>query len=202
MYTVSQTTNITAGCSSLYYSTTLSNVTATPTVLNLIIQDVTNNIIYDSINLLSYPSCGITTNSTVIGNVYFYEFLIPIGCLSISGVPLTQTTYEDALYCLQLSSTAHYIDDGSTAGSSIDTLKYLNLCTVCCQTKQLGASLIISNCLDCDDKSNRNLCKFIEANTLLTALEYAGTCASYIDISKSLCNLQEFLSNINCKECH
>lgn len=193
MYTTALTTNIQAGCSSLYFKIVFTAMSSAPTTLNLKIKDLTNNLIYDTINLISLPSCGITTDSSIVSTTYTYEYLIPVGCLNISSLPITDVKYKDALYCLTL-------DSANLQGSFTSTINLLNTCVLCCQIKNMASDITISECQDCNT-SNTFLNRFIEANALLTALEYSGSCANVSDTNENIKNLQNFLININCKSC-
>lgn len=77
----------------------------------------------------------------------------------------------------------------------------LSLCELCCKVKKLATKVVIKDCGNCNEDNNKDILKFIEADALLSAIKYGGACGSITEINQNIENLQEFLLNINCKNC-
>jgi len=82
-----------------------------------------------------------------------------------------------------------------------DSTCVLSLCELCCKVKKLATKVVIKDCGNCNEDNNKDILKFIEADALLSAIKYGGACGSITEINQNIENLQEFLLNINCKNC-
>jgi hypothetical protein len=107
------------------------------------------------------------------------------------------TTLPDGVYTIRIE----YFVEGSPTVIAFAEKCILSTCILCCQVKTLASKVVIKDCGNCNEDSNKDIMKFLEADALLTAIRYGGKCGVVSEINKNIENLQEFLSNINCKNC-
>jgi hypothetical protein len=181
-------------CKSIIFTETTGayNVTTNPTgwgtpnatiaqvtEATLTIENLTTAVIYDDITITpnsTNSSTTITTQDLEVGGVSIGDITLPDGLYEFTYTVIANTvTYEQVV-------------------------KSLFLCESCCKIKKLAADVDI-NCGCCNDDCAKELYQFLEAHTLYKALQWGGICGSESEINSNILSLQEFLININCKNC-
>lgn len=147
----------------------------------LTIQNLTTLVTYDAITITPSSSNAQTTITT--------EDLL------IDGVSIGDITLPDGLY-----EFTYNIEVSSTRSTYQQVVKSLFLCESCCKIKKLATNVDI-NCGCCNDDCADNMWKFLEAHTLYKALQWSGVCGSETEINSNIQSLQDYLININCKNC-
>lgn len=122
------------------------------------------------------------------------QTIINTSDLEIAGVSIGDVTLPDGLYEFTYTVTV------SDEVDYTQVVKSLFLCESCCKIKKLAANVDV-DCGCCNDDCADDMWKFLEAHTLYKALTWSGACGSESEISENIENLQEFLINIDCKNC-
>lgn len=146
----------------------------------LTIENLTTSTTYDDIIITPSSANAQTTITT--------EDLL------IAGVSIGDITLPDGLY----EFTYNIVLDDETEYQAI--VKSLFLCESCCKIKKLAVDVDI-DCGCCNDDCADNMWKFLEAHTLYKALQWSGVCGSETEINSNIQSLQDYLININCKNC-
>lgn len=146
----------------------------------LSIENLTTITTYDDIVITPSSSNGETTITTED--------------LEISGVSIGDITLPDGLY----KFTYTIVMDNETEYQQ--EVKSIFLCESCCKIKKLATEVNV-DCGCCNDDCAENLWKFLEAHTIFQSIIWSGACGSESKINKNIENLQEFLINIDCKNC-
>lgn len=146
----------------------------------LTIENLTTATIYDNITITPSSTNGETTITTQD---------LEVGSISIGDITLPDGLYEFT-YTVTMDDDTVYIQ----------TVKSLFLCESCCKIKKLATNVDI-DCGCCNDDCSEEVWNFLEAHTLYKALQWSGICGSETEINSNILNLQEYLININCKNC-
>lgn len=143
----------------------------------LSIENLTTSITYDDISVTP------NDETTIYGTDDF----------NISGINVCYTQIPDGLY--EFTYTVTIGDDTYTY-----RFKKLILCQTYCKVRQLAVE-VDPDCGCCNSDCGKDTINFIEAFTLLKALEYSACCASVANINSNFESLQTFLSHLSCKNC-
>lgn len=164
-------------CQNIYIDSTLDVLPVTFYYIKITVNNLTTNISEEYISPTNFTPV-ITSNNIVVDLD-------------------TLKNFDDGVYCITVQLIA-------TSNQQIltEANKYvLSLCTLCCKLKTLASKVKINDCQGCNEPNNQNILKFIEADALFTAIQYGGTCGSISEINSNIKNLNDFLININCKNC-
>jgi len=148
-------------------------------IATLTISNLTTEVDYDSINILSY------INST---------YTIEVEDLEIAGINAGLTKVPDGLYQVTYS-----VIDEATEVEYQEVKKILILCESACKIKQLASEVEVNP--DCNKCKSESAIRFLEAFTLYKALKFSGACGAVSEINKNIENLHTYLINVNCKNC-
>lgn len=146
----------------------------------LSIENLTTITTYDDIVITPSSSNGETTITTED--------------LEIAGVSIGDITLPDGLYQFTYTVT---MDNDTVYEQEVLSVF---LCESCCKIKKLAANVDV-DCGCCTDDCAEDLWKFLEAYTLYKAILWSGACGSTSKINDNIENLQDFLINIDCKNC-
>jgi hypothetical protein len=152
------------------------NPTAGTSTGALVVKDLTNNVTYDSITITPSDSDGIT---------YITEALLQVSTVAISNIP-------DGIWSFTYTVT----------NSSVDyTTEYRTLVikSINCKMTDLSLKYADKSCNCCNNRSFREL--FVEAHALYASLCAAVTCGNVAQINEQITFLDNFLNDLNCKNC-
>ncbi len=151
------------------------------TYSKLKIENLTTSTIYDLINITPNSTNSSTTINT--------------SDLKIAGVSIGDVTLPDGLY-----EFTYHVKVNSLRTEYTSIVKSLFLCESCCKIKKLATDVDL-DCGCCNDDCSEKIWKFLEAHTLYKALQWSGVCGSETEINSNIQSLQDYLININCKNC-
>lgn len=123
---------------------------------------------------------------------------LPLTCFKVGGDAAGLTELPDGIY--EITGEFTLEEEGEDDENIEYCVTYLSLCELCCKVKKLAANVDL-NCGCCNDDCAKYIWQFLEAHTLLTALQYSGICGSTTEISINIKNLQLFLKNVDCSSC-